>query len=175
MRKIINEMKLRLPSRSVNEAVARSCISSFLAEANPTVEELCDLRCAVSEAVTNCIVHAYKKGGKNAEQGKIFIECRADRKLTGVEGDAVESCGVLHIQITDYGCGIDNVDEALTPFFTTLSGEERSGLGFTIMQTFMSDFAVESSRGGGTKVLMSKVIGNTDSLLPREKKEVDNA
>ena len=170
-----NYMKLEIKAVGENESFARSAVSAFALALNPTLSELSDIKTAVSEAVTNCIVHAYKKGGKNAEQGKIFIECRADRKLTGVEGDAVESCGVLHIQITDYGCGIDNVDEALTPFFTTLSGEERSGLGFTIMQTFMSDFAVESSRGGGTKVLMSKVIGNTDSLLPREKKEVNNA
>ena len=170
-----NYMKLEIKAIGENESFARSAVAAFALSLTPSLAELSDIKTAVSEAVTNCIVHAYKKGGKNAEQGKIFIECRADRKLTGVEGDAVESCGVLHIQITDYGCGIDNVDEALTPFFTTLSGEERSGLGFTIMQTFMSDFAVESSRGGGTKVLMSKVIGNTDSLLPRGKKEVDNA
>lgn len=158
-----NYMKLEIAAISENESFARSAVAAFALTLNPSLSELSDIKTAVSEAVTNCIVHAYA-GGSTSE--KVYIECSADKSA---------GFGELHIKITDFGCGIEDIDRALTPFYTTLEREERSGMGFTIMQTFMSDFAVESSRGGGTKVLMSKVIGNTDSLLPREKKEVDNA
>ena len=108
--------------------------------------EISDIKTAVSEAVTNCVVHAYKKGD---EDRKIVIECRIFD-------------GELHIEITDYGCGIEDVEKAQAPFYTTLSGEERSGMGFTIMQTFMDGFSLKSARGKGTSVTMFKRIGAGD-------------
>ena len=143
--KQINEIKCTFLSLSQNEGLARSIVSGFLLPMDPDVEELADLRCAVSEAVTNCIVHAYGNG-QNAENS-ILLECIAEEDETG---------GLLHITVTDYGCGIENLSKALTPFYTTAAGEERSGMGFTIMQTFMSDFSVRSEKDKGTTVWMSK-------------------
>lgn len=142
-----NYMKLEILAISENESFARSAVTAFALSLNPTLNELSDIKTAVSEAVTNCIVHAYG-GGDTAE--KIYIECRLERRAEN---------GIIHIRITDEGCGIEDVERALTPFYTTLGGEERSGMGFTIMQTFMSDFSVRSERGKGTQVFMSKQIG----------------
>lgn len=139
-----NYMKLELLAVSENEGFARNAVAAFALSLNPTVSELSDIKTAVSEAVTNCIVHAYRHA--NGEQ-KIVIECIAEEGKDG---------GILHIAIADQGCGIDNLTQALTPFFTTLEGDERSGMGFTIMQTFMSDFSVKSEKGKGTTVRMSK-------------------
>ncbi len=144
-----NYMKLEIAAKSVNESFARSAVAAFALSLNPTLSELSDIKTAVSEGVTNCIVHAYEKG---KEGDKILIECKAE------EG---ENGGVLHIKITDYGCGIEDVDRALTPFFTTLSGEERSGMGFTIMQTFTDGFSIVSERGKGTAITLIKRIGET--------------
>ena len=142
MKKIINEMKLRLPARSENEGAARSAISAFAAILNPTVEELGDVRLAVSEAVTNAIVHAY--GGD--ESGLIYISVRLyeDREIS--------------VEIADKGCGIENVEQAKEPFFTTGSGEERCGMGFLVMQSFMDVLSVKSKVGRGTTVLMRKKL-----------------
>ncbi|HIR23197.1 MAG TPA: anti-sigma F factor [Candidatus Scatosoma pullicola] len=137
-----NFMKLEIAAVGDNESFARSAVAAFALPLNPSLSELSDIKTAVSEAVTNCIVHAYGKG-----EGKILIECR-------IEGDG--NSGALHISVTDYGCGIENVEQAVQPFFTTQEGEEHSGMGFTIMQTFMSDFSVSSRKGGGTTVRMSK-------------------
>ena len=157
MKKIINEMKLRLPAVSINESVARAVVSAFFAELNPSIEELADVRCAVSEAVTNCIVHAYQYD-ENA--GSIVIECRAKSE----DGQS----GVLHITVADKGCGIDDLEKAMTPFFTTMENDERSGMGFTIMQTFMNGFLVESEKGKGTKVSMTKKIGWAENGVIKE-------
>ena len=129
-----NKFSLTVTSNSYNESFVRVAVSSFIAQLDPTIDELCDIKTAVSEAVTNSIVHAYKN-----YIGKIYIttELYEDRSVV--------------IKIRDRGCGIDNVDEALTPFFTTLSGEERSGLGFTIMQTFMDEFSLQSEKGKGSE------------------------
>ena len=146
--KQINEIKCTFLSLSQNESLARSIVSGFLLPLDPDVEELADLRCAVSEAVTNAIVHGYaKKGG----QDRIVIEC------ISVEAKEEEDAQ-FHIKIIDYGCGIDDVDKALTPFYTTLAGEERSGMGFTIMQTFSDNFSLRSEKGKGTIVEMVKRI-----------------
>ena len=104
------------------------------------------MKTAVSEAVTNCVVHAYK--GAESEENYITITCEAD-----------ESARVLHIEVADTGCGIENVEEALQPFFTTSGNAERSGMGFTIMQTFTDGCEVESAAGTGTKVRMKKKFG----------------
>ena len=139
-----NHMKLEFLSVSENEPFARNTIAAFCLSLNPTLDELSDIKTAVSEAVTNCIVHAYKGG-----TGTVTIECETD-------GNA------LHIQITDNGKGIEDVPRALEPFYTTLSDEELSGMGFTIMQTFMNDFRVQSKKGTGTTVFMSKYFNRND-------------
>ena len=142
-----NYMKLEIAALSENESFARSAVAAFALTLNPSFSELSDVKTAVSEAVTNCIVHAYAKGERDK---KIVIECKAEKDEEG---------GVLHIGIVDYGKGIKDVEQALAPFFTTLESEERSGMGFTIMQTFMSDFSVKSEVGRGTRIEMKKRIG----------------
>ena len=144
MKKIINEMKLRLPAKSVNEGVCRAVISAFSAELNPTVEELGDLRCAVSEAVTNCIVHAYR--GANPDTSFVYISVRLydSREIT--------------VEISDNGCGIDDVEIAMQPSFTTGGDGERCGMGFLVMQSFTDSLSVKSKLGRGTTVLMRKIL-----------------
>lgn len=135
-----NTMYLKIPALSENEPFARDTVAAFCVRLNPSLDELSDVKTAVSEAVTNCIVHAYAGG-----EGEIEVECAA--------------CdGALHIRISDSGRGIEDVARALEPFFTTLEGDERSGMGFTIMQTFMSEFSVRSAPGEGTVVTMKKQI-----------------
>lgn len=145
MKRIINEMKLRLPAKSVNESTARSIISAFVAELSPTVEELGDLRCAVSEAVTNCIVHAYK-GLPEGQWGQIYISARLydNREVT--------------VEISDNGCGIADVSAARAPSFTTGELGERCGMGFLVMESFTDGLSVKSKLGRGTTVLMRKIL-----------------
>ncbi len=145
MKRIINEMKLRLPAKSVNEGVCRSIISAFAAELNPTVEELGDLRCAVSEAVTNCIVHAYR-GTPCELKSYIYISARLydDREIT--------------VEISDNGCGIEDIARAMAPNFTSAPGEERCGMGFLVMHSFTDSLTVKSKPGRGTAVLMKKKL-----------------
>lgn len=141
----INEMNLCLPAISINEAVSRSVISAFVAELDPTVEELGDLRCAVSEAVTNCIVHAYK--GYSADTpGNIYISVRLYDNREVV------------IEITDKGCGIENTELARKPKFTTGEFGERCGMGFLVMESFTDYLSVNSDIGKGTTVLMRKKL-----------------
>ena len=138
--KFSNYMILEFPSRSSNEAFARSAVACFAAQLDPTMEELVDIRTAVSEAVTNCIVHGYKNG-----IGKIYITSK------------IFSNGKILIKIKDKGCGIDNVEQAMEPLFTT-GGSERSGLGFAVMQSFMDKIKVNSKLGKGTTVTLEKFI-----------------
>lgn len=136
-----NIMKLTLPAVSVNEGVARSVIGAFCSQLDPTLEELADIKCSVSEAVTNCIVHAYKNLG-----GIIYITVTlfADRSLK--------------IDIKDKGCGIEDVEMARSPLFTTDTSGERSGMGFSVMESFMGDVKIISQKGKGTKVSMAKKL-----------------
>ena len=138
-------MKLRLPAKSVNEGVFRAIISAFTAELNPTVEELGDIRCAVSEAVTNAIVHGYR-GVPDPMRAYIYISCRLydTRELT--------------VEISDNGCGIENVEEAMRCGFTTGDTDERSGMGFLVMESFTDALTVKSKPGRGTSVLMRKKL-----------------
>ena len=152
-----NYMKLELAAIGENESFARSAVAAFALCLNPSLAELSDIKTAVSEAVTNAVVHAY---GKESREHSLWIECRAD-------GD--EDGGVLHITVTDGGCGIEDVERALLPFYTTLENDERSGMGFTIMQTFMDGFSLESERGKGTKVPMLRYIGR--EKIPNEKNQ----
>lgn len=133
-------MKLTFLSRSENESFARSVAGLFSLQLNPSVAQLSDIKTAVSEAVTNCIVHGY--AGKI---GEIVMEA-----------EIIENA--IHINIIDNGVGIENVDQALEPFFTTREEDERSGMGFTIMKSFMDEVAVTSKRGEGTRVYMKKII-----------------
>ena len=143
-----NYMKLEITARGENEGFARSAVAAFALFLNPSLSELSDIKTAVSEAVTNCVVHAYLD--KNT-QGKVFIECFAQREENGG--------GQLHICIQDFGCGIEDVERAVSPFYTTLPEDERSGMGFTIMKTFMHAFSLESKKNEGTTVRMIKRIG----------------
>jgi stage II sporulation protein AB (anti-sigma F factor) len=134
-----NHMSLTFPSLSSNEAFARTAVACFLAQLNPTLEELEDVKTAVSEAVTNCIVHAYPD-----TIGSIHLIAR-------VFGDVVE------LTIKDHGAGIPDISQAMTPLFTT-GGEDRSGMGFTIMESFMDALRVRSTPGRGTTLIMRKKI-----------------
>ncbi len=135
-----NEMKLEFISKSSNEAFARISVAAFAAQLDPSLEELADIKTAVSEAVTNCIIHGYDK-----KQGIV----RVSAKLTNNE---------IIIEISDKGKGIENVEVAKEPLYTTKPNLERSGMGFTIMESFMDSMKVESILGLGTKVTISKVI-----------------
>lgn len=145
MKKVINEMRLRLPARSENEGVCRAVISSFMAELNPTVEEIGDIRCAVSEAVTNSIVHGYRDI-QDSERAYIYISARLydTREVT--------------VEISDNGCGIEDVELAMQPMYTTGGDGERSGMGFLVMQSFTDSLTVKSKVGRGTSVLMRKKL-----------------
>ena len=145
MNKIINEMKLRLPAKSVNEAVARSCVSAFVAVLSPTVEELGDLRCAVSEAVTNSIVHGYK-ALPEGQVGNIYISVRLYESRE------------VSVEISDNGCGIEDVARAREPMFTTGEFGDRCGMGFLVMESFTDFLSVKSRPGKGTRVLMRKKL-----------------
>ena len=138
--KFENYMVLDFPSKSSNESFARSAVACFAAQLDPTMEELGDIRTAVSEAVTNCIVHAYPE-----DYGMITIRCRILKDNT------------LDIVIKDRGVGIQDVEQAKKPMFTT-GGSDRSGMGFTIMESFMSSFSVISECGKGTTVHMRRKI-----------------
>ena len=142
-----NYMQLEILAISENECFARSAVAAFALTLNPSLSELSDIKTAVSEAVTNCIVHGYHNGGEN---NQIVIECHLQQN---------GGIGQLHITVTDFGSGIADVEQALMPFFTTLENDERSGMGFTIMQTFMDDFSIQSEKGKGTSVRMLKKIG----------------
>ena len=136
----LNTVKVEFQSHSANEAFARSCAACFAAQLDPTLEELGDLKTAVSEAVTNAVVHAYPQ-----EIGRILI------KLRILEGN------VLEVTVRDWGCGIPDVEKAMEPLYTT-GGEERSGMGFSIMDCFTDHLRVRSKPGKGTTVVMRKKI-----------------
>ena len=135
-----NHMTLEFPSRSANESFARAAVACFAAQMDPNLEELNDIKTAVSEAVTNCIVHAYKE-----KIGIITLKCR------------ILPESVLDIIVKDKGCGMEDVEKARQPMFST-GGEERSGMGFTIMESFMSSLKVTSAPGKGTTVHMKRKI-----------------
>lgn len=143
--KALNKMKLSFPSKSCNEAFARTAVSAFIMNLDPTVNELSDLKTAVSEAVTNCIVHGYRR-----QDGTIYIS-----------GTIREDNRVI-IKIRDTGCGIADVEQAMKPLFTTAADEERAGLGFAVMQSFCDRVRVKSVPGKGTTVTLEKQIGADD-------------
>lgn len=139
--RFVNHMRLEFDARPENESFARVAVSAFTVPFNPTMDILSDLRTAVSEAVTNAIVHAYAEKG-----GDVVLDA------------ALRQDGVLMLSVRDFGCGIADIDRAMQPFFTTQPEKERSGMGFSVMQSFMDDVQVESVPGEGTCVRMEKRI-----------------
>ena len=135
-----NYMELQFPSKSANESFARAVISCFAAQLDPTLDELGDIKTAVSEAVTNCIVHAYPD-----QIGTVILKAR------------ILQDNVLDITVKDRGCGIADIEQARKPMFTT-GGEDRSGMGITIMESFMTEFRITSTPGKGTTVHMKRKI-----------------
>lgn len=140
-----NEMKIEFDSRSCNESFARVSVAAFMTQLNPTLEEVADVKTALSEAVTNAIVHGYEN-----EVRTVTVRCR----ISGSE---------LHIAVSDDGKGIEDIEKAMEPLFTTKPDCERSGMGFAFMEAFMDQVEVESEVGKGTTVTMTKKIGRTDS------------
>lgn len=138
--KAVNKFNMNVLSRSANEGFARSVVSAFASQLDPTLEEIGDIKTAVSEAVTNCIVHAYRD-----KIGKIYISGEISEDRT------------IRIKIRDCGCGIENIEQAMQPLFSTI-GDERAGLGFAVMQSFMDSIKVRSQVGRGTTVTLTKRI-----------------
>ncbi len=136
-----NEMKMEFLASSANEGFARVTVGAFVAELNPTVDELADIKTAVSEAVTNCIIHGYEQ-----KEGSIWIQCTT-------KGQQVE------ISVVDTGKGIRDIEQAREPLFTTKPELERSGMGFAFMEAFMDEVEVISEPGKGTCITMRKMIG----------------
>lgn len=142
-----NRIKIEFESKSENESFARVAVAAFVSQLDPTIEELTDIKTAVSEAVTNSIIHGYEN-----KEGTVIIEA-------SIKGDEVT------IIVSDEGRGIDNVEEAMQPLYTSRPDLERSGMGFTVMETFMDELSVESHVGKGTKV---KMVKNFKSLSDKE-------
>ena len=140
--RVLNSMELKIPSLSVNEGMARAAVAAFCAQADPSPIDIADVKCAVSEAVTNCIVHAYKN-----TVGIIYISVKL------CEG------GIVKIDIRDRGCGIEDVSAARQPLYTTDAENERSGMGFTVMESFCDKVRVYSRCGKGTTVTLFKKLG----------------
>ena len=144
-RSCINRLTCTLPAISCNEGVARSLVAAFVSLPDPTLEELADIRCAVSEAVTNAIVHGYR-----GTSGKIYISVKlfSDR--------------CVRIEVRDRGCGIADIEEARKPLFTTDTSGERSGMGFAVMEAFTDKVKVISAPGHGTRVILEKRLRDTE-------------
>ena len=152
-----NEMKLEFISKSANEAFARIAVAAFASQLDPTIEELADIKTAVSEAVTNSIIHGYED-----KQGIVKVECK-------LKGNCIE------IEVSDTGKGIENVELARKPLYTSKPNLERSGMGFTIMESFMDEMKIESVLGLGTKITMKKTINKEDENNKSEKIDgIDN-
>ena len=141
-----NEMEIMFDSRSINEGFARVSVAAFLTQLNPTLEEVSDVKTAVSEAVTNAIIHGYEQ-----KPGKIRIYCQLVEQT-------------IYIEVSDEGKGIEDVEKAMEPLFTTKPEMERSGMGFSFMEAFMDDVAVESELEKGTVIKMKKAIGKGRNL-----------
>ena len=146
-KKTINQLKLNFPSLSENERFARIAVSGFLSQFNPLVDELSEIKTAVSEGVTNCIVHAYKD-----TVGIIYMEVKIFENSR------------VYIKIRDKGCGIENISRAMEPLYTTSPEEERAGLGFSVMESFMDTVKVKSTVGKGTTLIMEKNLKSRKAL-----------
>ena len=149
-------MQLTFSAVSENESFARMAVAAFITPLNPTIEELSDIKTAVSEAVTNAIIHGYDGDGmKDDKESKVFIHCILQED-------------VLHIEVVDEGKGISNIEQAMEPLFTTKPEMDRSGMGFAFMEAFMDDLEVISEPGMGTTVLMKKKLGTAPWISQEE-------
>ncbi len=145
---ITNELHFSIPSESCNERIARMCVTAFISSLNPSVSELAEIKTAVSEAVTNCIVHGYRN-----KSGKVEILVRAYEDNT------------VTIKVSDKGCGIPDIKKAMEPLYTSAPEEERAGLGFAVMESFMDKVTVKSVIGKGTTITMQrKILSSVGSL-----------
>ncbi len=151
--KILNSMSLQIPAKSENESFARSVVAAFSSSINPTIDEINDLKTAISEAVTNCVVHAYAK--KQSASDMINIDCLLYENM-------------LDVKISDNGVGIKDINKAMEPFFTTIIDGERSGMGFTVMQSFMDEISVNNNNGGGTVINMKKYFTKEEKKVSGE-------
>ena len=149
----MNRMKMEFRAISANESLARMTVAAFMTPLNPTLEEISDVKTAVSEAVTNAIIHGYGEDRESDEM--VELSCYIEKDI-------------LHVTICDEGVGIENVDKAMEPLYTTKPELERSGMGFSFMEAFMDDLSVESELGKGTKVHMVKKIGLTSWIDKEE-------
>ena len=140
-----NQVSLVFDSLSENEAFARMAAAAFIMNLDPTMEELADVKTAVSEAVTNCVIYGYNGG-----PGKIFMNCRREEDI-------------ITIEIIDQGVGIEDIEKAMEPLYTTRPELERSGMGFAFMEAFMDSLSVESTPGKGTRIIMEKMIGRDEA------------
>ena len=142
---VINKMQLKLPALSANEGMARAAVAAFCAQLDPAAIEIADIECAVSEAVTNCIVHAYRDA-QDRSSCYIYISARLydSREVT--------------VEISDNGCGIEDVELARSPAYTTSESADRCGMGFLVMESFTDSLSVKSRKGKGTTVLMRKIL-----------------
>jgi len=148
MMKVLNEFKCTFPAVSENEALARACLSAFLIQADPTIQDIADLRTVISEAVTNSIAHGYRNS-----QGEVAICLRLLPEKT------------IYIRVADKGCGIPDIEQAMQPLFTTAPEQENhAGLGFAIMTEFTDSFHIRSSPEHGTVLTMRRKLGRTDTL-----------
>ena len=150
---IRNEMKLEFRAISENEAFARTAVAAFVAQLNPTLEEISDIKTAVSEAVTNSIIHGYD--GMENEDNRVWLTCF-------IKND------VLDVEIRDTGIGIENIEKAMQPLFTTKPELDRSGMGFAFMEAFMDDLEVFSEPGRGTSIHMVKKLGVSPWIINEE-------
>ncbi len=138
-----NEITLKMSAKSQNEALARMCVAGFISTLNPTIDELNDIKTAVSEAVTNAVIHGYENKG-----GEVVMNCKLKNKT-------------IYIEVIDKGIGILDIEQAKTPLYTSKPEAERSGMGFTVMETFMDELNVTSINKIGTKVIMSKTLSDS--------------
>ena len=145
-----NQMKLEFLSKSANESFARIAVAAFVTQLDPSLEEIADIKTAVSEAVTNCVIHGYEE-----KDGIVKIECRL-------------FANSIEIEISDNGKGIEDIEKAREPLYTSKSDLERSGMGFTIMKSFMDEVKVESVIGLGTKVIMKKMIKENNVIKEKQ-------
>lgn len=162
-----NEMKLQFDAVSENEAFARVAVAAFVTPLNPTIEEISDIKTAVSEAVTNAIIHGYE-GKEDCEKMTMEGEIPYAEKENKVYLHCMIQEDVLHVEVTDEGKGIENIEQAMEPLFTTRSDMDRSGMGFAFMEAFMDDLEVISEPGIGTTVLMKKKLGTTSWIQQEE-------
>ncbi len=152
-KQIVNEVRIEFAALSRNEAFARMAVAAFIAPLDPTMEELADVKTAVSEAVTNAIIHGYEN--RNCAGDRVLMTCRLQKD-------------VLEVEIEDKGVGIENIKKAMEPLYTTKPELDRSGMGFAFMEAFMDDLEVLSEPGSGTKIQMRKKIGITSWIDSEE-------